>query len=121
MFRLSTSASAAVLYRLNGDLNPLHIDPVAAADGGFARPILHGLCTFGYAGYALARLTGRGGLSDFGAIAARFSAPAFPGEPLEVQMWRDGDDIRFRCLATERGVVVLGNGVAMVREALVAP
>ncbi|MEO5324569.1 MaoC/PaaZ C-terminal domain-containing protein [Mesorhizobium sp. CC13] len=110
--QLVLAEDAALLYRLNGDLNPLHVDPAAAEKGGFRRPILHGLCTFGHAGYAISRMATTSGLAGLGGLAARFSAPAFPGDTLEVQMWRIGQDIRFRCTAPARGVTVLDNGVA---------
>ncbi|MBB6470329.1 acyl dehydratase [Aminobacter lissarensis] len=110
--QLHITEDAALLYRLNGDQNPLHVDPAAAKSGGFARPILHGLCTFGHAGYALARMAGGSELALLGAIAARFTAPAFPGDMLEFEMWRTGEDIRFRCVAPSRGSTVLDNGVA---------
>mgnify|MGYP001819023680 FL=1 len=80
--------SQAALYRLNGDLNPLHIDPVAAKRAGFERPILHGLCTYGYA----VRGVINGGLNgDSGRLAgfrARFSSPVYPGETLTTQGWK---------------------------------
>lgn len=107
--------SAAALYRLNGDLNPLHIDPEAAAAGGFSRPILHGLCTFGYAGYAIGRLTPIMQPSMLGSIAARFTAPFWPGETLRTEVWETASQVRFRCRAVERDVVVLDRGIATVR------
>lgn len=113
LFRMALPETAAILYRLNGDLNPLHIDPAAAAKGGFARPILHGLSSFGHAGYGIERLAGPG-LGALQAIAARFSAPTLPGDMLELQIWREGADIRFRCLVPERGVVVIDNGLARI-------
>lgn len=110
--QLAVAEDAALLYRLNGDLNPLHVDPAAAERGGFRRPILHGLCTFGHAGYALSLMASGSGLAALAAIAARFTAPAFPGDTLEFQMWRSGQDIRFRCIVPSRGATVLDNGVA---------
>ncbi|MGO7522406.1 MaoC/PaaZ C-terminal domain-containing protein, partial [Rhizobium brockwellii] len=67
--------NAALLYRLNGDLNPLHVDPRAAGKSGFDRPIQHGLCSFGYAGYAIVAAIDPSLASALSAIAARFSAP----------------------------------------------
>ena len=106
---------AAALYRLNGDLNPLHIDPAVAAKGGFALPLLHGLCAFGYAGYAVSRAAATSGLADLRSIAARFSKPMFPGETLSVDIWKDGDEVRFRGRVPARDATVLDCGVARLR------
>lgn len=108
---LSIPTDAALLYRLNGDLNPLHIDPDAAARGGFPRPILHGLCTFGLAGYAIPRLIGDGRLLGLRSIAARFSAPVYPGDDLRIEIWQTSASVRFRCLDVIRNVTVLENGL----------
>jgi acyl dehydratase len=105
-----TSTQAALLYRLNGDLNPLHADPEVARRVGFDKPILHGLATFGMAvravlatmcGYEAARIR---------AVAGRFSSPVYPGDTLRTEMWRVDDIVSFRCRAVERGVVVFNNG-----------
>jgi acyl dehydratase len=100
---------AGILYRLNGDPNPLHIDPAVARAGGFPRPILHGLCIFGYAGYGISRLVP---LHDviIKAIAARFTAPFYPGETLSTEVWVEHPQLRFRCRSAERNVVVLDSG-----------
>jgi acyl dehydratase len=112
VLRIDLPVDAAALYRLNGDLNPLHIDPASAARAGFDRPILHGLCTFGYAGYALGKALAVAGLRDIASIAARFSAPVFPGEPIDVHIWQDGDEARFRVIVPSRGTIVLDRGTA---------
>lgn len=108
---LPTLPQQALLYRLNGDLNPVHAVPRMAREAGFDRPILHGLCTYGMAGRALARACGQDG-KRLASIATRFSAPFFPGETLRVDIWRDGGRLQFRAWAQERGVAVLNNGVA---------
>lgn len=110
--QLATLPQQALLYRLNGDLNPVHALPHMARAAGFDRPILHGLCTYGMAARALLQAyspTAPQRLSD---IAARFSSPFFPGETLRVEIWRDGSRLQFRALAQERNQVVLSNGVA---------
>ncbi|CAN7597302.1 MaoC/PaaZ C-terminal domain-containing protein [Rhizobium rhizogenes] len=112
VFAITMPESAALLYRLNGDLNPLHSDPAYAARAGFPRPILHGLCTFGYAGYAIGRTLGTNEIADVGFIAARFTAVVFPGDRLEFDIWQEGQDIRFRARVPAREATVLDHGTA---------
>jgi acyl dehydratase len=107
---LPTLPQQALLYRLNGDDNPLHADPAVARAAGFARPILHGLCTLGVAGHALLRSCCAYDPARMRSLALRFSAPVFPGETLRTEMWRDGTIVSFRTRAVERDVVVLNNG-----------
>ena len=89
----STRPDQALLYRLSGDRNPLHSDPKFAAMGGFDRPILHGLCTFGFTGRALLHTLCGSDPDRFVSMAARFSKPVFPGEELTVSMWVTGDEL----------------------------
>lgn len=84
-----TSHDQAALYRLSGDLNPLHIDPGVAAHVGFDRPILHGLCTMGASVLAVLRAYGGGDPSGVRSAKVRFSNHVFPGELLRVSMWAD--------------------------------
>ncbi|CAB3738253.1 MaoC family dehydratase [Achromobacter piechaudii] len=109
---LPTLPQQALLYRLNGDLNPVHALPHMARAAGFDRPILHGLCTYGMAARALLQACACSASQRLGTIAARFSAPFFPGETLRVEIWRVGDSLQFRAVADERDTVVLSNGVA---------
>jgi acyl dehydratase len=105
-----TRPEQALLYRLNGDRNPLHADPAFARRSGFDRPILHGLCTYGIACCAVARTYCPDDIGKIRSFDVRFSAPVFPGETIVTQMWRDGSTISFRSIAQERQAVVLNNG-----------
>lgn len=105
----------ALLYRLNGDYNPLHADPAVARAAGFERPILHGLCTFGIACLAVVRGLCGDDPTRLRRFDARFSAPVIPGETLRTEMWRaDDGHCAFRCTVVETGTVVLNNGLAVV-------
>lgn len=113
---LPTIPQAALLYRLNGDRNPLHVDPGVAAKAGFRAPILHGLCTFGIAGHAVLQACCDYDPSRMKSIEARFSAPVYPGEKLRTEMWNTGRQIAFRTSSVERNVVVLNHGIAELNE-----
>jgi acyl dehydratase len=91
----TTRTDQALLYRLNGDRNPLHSDPDFAARGGFPKPILHGLCTYGFTGRGLLHGLCGGDPARFVSMDARFASPVFPGEALTVKMWRTGDGEAF--------------------------
>ncbi|HXV01179.1 MAG TPA: MaoC/PaaZ C-terminal domain-containing protein [Caulobacteraceae bacterium] len=111
----ATRSDQALLYRLNGDRNPLHSDPDVARMAGFERPILHGLCTYGITCRAILA-----GITDFDAesIAShevRFSAPVFPGDLITVDLWRDGKTISFEARVKARGVTVIKNGKTVLR------
>ncbi len=111
---LSTIPQAALIYRLSGDPNPLHVSPKVARAANFKAPILHGLCTLGIAGHAILRTMCNYDVNQFKSLDLRFSAPVYPGETIRTQMWRDGAIVSFRSLAVERDVVVLNNGRAEV-------
>ena len=108
-----TRPEAAAIYRLCGDYNPLHIDPEIAARAGFARPILHGLCTFGIAGRGLLKGVCGNDPARLKSIAARFSAPTYPGDTIRVECWKLGREVAFRARVPERDVVVLSHGRAV--------
>jgi acyl dehydratase len=110
-----TRPEQALLYRLSGDRNPLHSDPTFAARAGFARPILHGLCTYGVTGRALLHAIAGSDPARFAAMSGRFSKPVFPGESLTVSIWCDGDEAVFRTIK-EDGTVVIDRGAASVRS-----
>jgi acyl dehydratase len=108
---LSTRPEQALLYRLCGDYNPLHIDPAVARELGLPRPILHGLCTYGVATRALVRSLCANEPERIKRVDCRFTAPAFPGDTLEVSIWHETSESgSFRVRATERDVCVLNNG-----------
>jgi acyl dehydratase len=107
---LPISPQAALLYRLNGDRNPLHSDPAVAAQAGYPQPILHGLCTMGVAGHALLQNACDYDATRLLSMAVRFTAPVFPGETLRTEMWNEDGGVSFRASVTERDKLVLGNG-----------
>jgi 3-hydroxyacyl-CoA dehydrogenase/3a,7a,12a-trihydroxy-5b-cholest-24-enoyl-CoA hydratase len=108
--REKTSTSQAALYRLNGDQNPLHIDANFAALGGFSTPILHGLCSFGYAIRHVLKQYCNNDANLVKAMKTRFSKPVLPGHTLQTDMWAEGKRIHFICKIVESGDVVLSNG-----------
>jgi acyl dehydratase len=105
----ATRTDQALLYRLSGDRNPLHSDPAFAKRAGFDRPILHGLCTYGFTGRALLHTLCGSDPARFGAMEARFSRPVYPGDTLTVSVWDDDGGALFRT-ETQRGEVVLDGG-----------
>jgi acyl dehydratase len=112
-----TRPEQALLYRLSGDRNPLHADPKFAARGGFSRPILHGLCTYGVTGRALLHAVCGSDPARFRAMSGRFSRPVMPGDTFVVSIWlpengRAGqtDDTALFQTATEDGTVVIDRG-----------
>lgn len=109
----TTAANQALIYRLSGDYNSLHIDPEVARVGGFERPILHGLCTYGVVGRALIATLCDNEPARLKKLNVRFSNPAYPGDSIRTEIWReDVGKVAFRAIAAERGVVVIQNGSA---------
>lgn len=107
---------AALLYRLCGDYNPLHADPVVAAQAGFDRPILHGLCTFALVGRAILESCAGFNPTRFRSFEGRFSAPVFPGETLRVELWLIGGIVFARARSLERDIIVFDRGRATIAE-----
>ncbi len=107
---LPTLPQAALIYRLSGDFNPLHVDPEVARTAGFPRPILHGMCTFGVAAHAVLRTLLSYDSAPFAGMRARFTAPALPGDTIRTELWVDGTVVLLRCTAVERNAIVLNAG-----------
>jgi acyl dehydratase len=110
-----TREDQALTYRLSGDYNPLHSDPWFATElSGFPKPILHGLCSYGFTGRALLHSLCGGEPGRFTSMDSRFSSPVFPGDSLTVQMWVDGSQAIYRTVAqkgTAEERVVIDNGL----------
>jgi acyl dehydratase len=112
-----TRPEQALVYRLSGDRNPLHVDPKFAARGGFDRPILHGLCTYGVTGRALLHVLCDSDPARFRSMSGRFSRPVWPGESLTVSVWRpDGSDTALFQTTKDDGTVVIDRGRMQIRD-----
>ena len=108
---LPTRVDQAAIFRLSGDVNPLHIDPKAAAAVGFDRPILHGLALYGRVGLGLIQTLCDNDPTRLRSLDVRFVGPFFPGETVRLECWTVGPGrASFRATALERGVLVLSNG-----------
>ena len=114
---LATQPGQALLYRLSGDFNPLHVDPEVARQGGFDRPILHGLCTYAVATRALVTLLCGGNPDRLRRIDCRFSRPVYPGETISVRCWHEAPGrAAFQAGVRERDLIVLTIGYAEFEE-----
>lgn len=114
LITVDTRPDQALLYRLCGDRNPLHSDPAVATAGGYSRPILHGLCTYGITARVLLRALGADP-DTLVSIAARFTRPVVPGEKLTVSIWTEGQTHFFRTMDSQ-GWLVLDHGLAATRN-----
>jgi acyl dehydratase len=108
--RYETRMDQPLLYRLSGDRNPLHSDPAFAKMGGFDRPILHGLCTYGFTGRALLYSICGSDPARFKSMEGRFSKPVMPGDDLNISMWVDGKQCLFQT-KNQDGQVVFDQGI----------
>ena len=110
---MKTLPQQALIYRLSGDMNPLHADPQFAAMGGFDRPILHGLCTYGHAGRAVLQAYCGNDPSKLKSFEVRFSGVVFPGETITTDMWQVAPGKIVLTARTERGQA-LSNAAAEI-------
>ncbi|KAK9165012.1 hypothetical protein Scep_000203 [Stephania cephalantha] len=108
-----THQSQALLYRLSGDYNPLHSDPVVAGAAGFSRPILHGLCTLGFAVRAIVKRLCNGEPTLVKSIFGRFLLHVYPGETLITEMWLESSKVLFQTKVRERNKAVLSGYVVL--------
>ena len=110
-----TRPDQALLYRLNGDRNPLHAEPAFAARAGFPGPILHGLCSYGVACRAVLASVLAYDPARMKTFDVRFTSPVFPGETIHTDIWVDGEVVSFRSRVEARGVTSLNNGRCLIR------
>lgn len=111
---LATVPQAALIYRLNADMNPLHADPDVAAKAGFPQPILHGLATYGVSGHAVLKSVCDYDPGRLKSLDCRFTAPVYPGETFRTEIWIDGTIVSFRTRSLERDVIAISNGRAEI-------
>ena len=100
----------ALLYRLNGDRNPLHAEPAFAAKAGFSKPILHGLCSYGVACRSVLVSVCDYDPAKIKSFDVRFTSPVYPGETLHTDIWVDGGVVSFRSRVPARDITALNNG-----------
>ncbi|PWA76654.1 enoyl-CoA hydratase 2 [Artemisia annua] len=111
-----TQTSQALLYMLSGDNNPLHADPGVAKVAGFSRPILHGLCTLGFAVRAIIRTICNGDANLVKAISGRFLLHVYPGETLITGMWLEDSRVSYQTKVKERNIAVLAGFVDLIQD-----
>jgi len=110
-----TDVNQAALYRMSGDLNPLHIDPAIAKMVGFQEPILHGLCTYGVVCRGFVQEVLKGDSGKLKSYSARFSTPVIPGEKLQVKVWQANPNLYLLEVFNGKGDAVIRNGVIETR------
>lgn len=115
VFESPTLPQQALLYRLSGDRNPLHVDPSMANLGGFERPILHGLCSFGIVCKAVVDGMLDGDVTAVSRYQVRFAGVCFPGETIVSSMWREDDRVIVRAVTKERNTDVITNAAVTTR------
>jgi acyl dehydratase len=107
---ITTRPDQALVYRLCGDRNPLHSDPEFAKRGGFPKPILHGMCTYGITCRGVLQTYADYDPSAFKQHGVRFSSPVYPGETVSMDLWKDGNVVSFEAKVKQRGVTVIKSG-----------
>ena len=113
----ATRPEAALVYRLSGDVNPIHADPEVARKAGFDRPILHGLCTYGMGARAVIEKVLGFDAARLKRFAVRFTSPVWPGETVRYELWREGDAVvRLRASVDARRAVVMNNGLVEIAQ-----
>jgi acyl dehydratase len=122
VIEMKTLPQQALIYRLSGDMNPLHADPDFAKMAGYDRPILHGLCTFGHVGRAVLQACCGNDPAKFQAFEVRFSGVVFPGETIVTEMWKEGaSSVIVQARTKERGEVVISAAAAKVGNGARSP
>lgn len=111
-----TSVDQAALYRLSGDLNPMHIDPNFSIIAGYKVPILHGLCSLGFSVRAILETYANNEADLFKSVKVRFSKPVIPGQTLKIDMWRNGNRIHFRTTIVETKDEVISGAYVDLKE-----
>lgn len=101
-----------LIYRLTGDIFALHVDPEFAKASGFEKPIMHGLCTHGYACRAVIKHLFPGQPERMKRFRNRFSRSLYPGTPIKTQIWKvDEGYALFRTINAQTGDVVIDRGI----------
>jgi acyl dehydratase len=116
VIEVATMPQQALIYRLSGDKNPLHADPEFAKMGGFDRPILHGLCSYGVVCKAIVDHVLGGDTTKVARWQARFAGVGFPGETYQISYWKEGDKILVAANSKERGAPIISNAAITVRS-----
>lgn len=107
---VDVARNAALIYRLSGDLNPVHSHPSIARQAGFREPIVHGMCSLGMACRAALRLLCDGSPERLRSMSVRFASPVYPGERLRFEFFGNASHVRWRVRVPERNVTVLDRG-----------
>jgi len=118
LLALEVPRMTPLIYRLSGDYISFHVDPAAARQAGFERPILHGLSTMGFCCQGLLRTALNFDPAALKTLGLRFSAPVYGGDTLELRVWREGARLSFEAFVPERGVIAIRGGYATLKETL---